>query len=91
MIGGIAVAVLVAVAAAGLWWYVDNNRHGEERLIEKAYAAGFVEKQVEVPLSALPSLAKESEALPVGAAIQKGEALSASEAAGGEASQADVA
>lgn len=91
MIEGIAVAVLVAVAAAGLWWYVGNNRHGEERLIEKAYAAGFVEKQVEVPLSALPSLAKESEALPVGAATQKGEALPASEAAGGEASQADAA
>lgn len=64
MVVGIVVALLVVVAAVGLWWYVDNNRHSEERLIEKAYAAGFVEKQVEIPYSDLPSLTQAGEVVP---------------------------
>ena len=44
MIGG-ALAIGAAVAA---YVYVDGNLHGEERLIKKAYDAGFVEKQATI-------------------------------------------
>lgn len=42
------VGVLVVAAAAALALYVDRNRHGEARMIERAYAAGFEEKQAVV-------------------------------------------
>lgn len=84
MVVSIAVALLVVVAAVvGLWWYVDNNRHDEERLIEKAYAEGFVEKQVEVSLAALPSLTQGGEAQLVNALAQESEAPQANAATQG--------
>ncbi len=48
MIIGIAVALVVAGVAVAVALYVDNNRHGEARMIEKTHGAGFVEKQVDV-------------------------------------------
>lgn len=42
------VAAVIAAAAIGIAVYVDNNRHGEARLIEKAFASGFEEKQIEI-------------------------------------------
>ena len=47
VIGIVMVVVLIGVIVA-LLIYVDNNRNGEARLIEKAYASGYVEKQVEI-------------------------------------------
>ena len=53
MIAAVIVGVLAACIAVALAWYVDGNRHGEERDLAQAHAAGFVEKQaqVEVPLT----------------------------------------
>lgn len=48
MIAAVIVGVLVVIAAIALVVYVDNNRHGEERDLAKAVAAGFVEKQAQV-------------------------------------------
>ena len=45
---GMALATVVAVAAGVILVYRDNNLHTEERLIAKAYEAGFFEKQAEV-------------------------------------------
>lgn len=42
---GAGVVAAVAVAAV---LYVDHNRHGEARMIERAYAAGFEEKRVTI-------------------------------------------
>ncbi|MEG0375305.1 MAG: alpha/beta hydrolase, partial [Raoultibacter sp.] len=47
VVGIVIVAVLIGIAVA-LALYVDNNRNGETRLIEKAYAAGFIEKHTEI-------------------------------------------
>ena len=52
MIAAVVVGVLVVCIAVALAWYVDNNRHGEERDLAKAYAAGFAEKQVQVGVGA---------------------------------------
>lgn len=48
MIAAVVVGVLSVCIAAALAWYVDTNRHGEERDLAKAYAAGFAEKQAQV-------------------------------------------
>ena len=48
MIAGIVVVALIVAAGVALAVYVDNNRHGEERDLERAFAAGFTEKQLEV-------------------------------------------
>ena len=53
MIAAVVVGVLAVCIAAALAWYVDNNRHGEERDLAKAYAAGFVEKQVQMSVPVL--------------------------------------
>ena len=55
MVVGIVVVALIMAAAVALGLYVDNNRHSEERSIARVYAAGFVEKQFEVPRAALSS------------------------------------
>lgn len=60
MIVGIIIAILVAVAGVALFLYVDNNRNGEARDIDRAYAAGFQEKQVELEFSVMPSVASAS-------------------------------
>ena len=41
MIAGIAIAALALAAGIALAVYVDNNRHGEERDLARAHAAGF--------------------------------------------------
>ena len=51
MIAGIAIAALALAAGIALAVYVDNNRHGEERDLAKAVAAGFVEKRARVEVS----------------------------------------
>lgn len=48
MMIGITVAAVLIVGAVALALYVDNNRNGEARLIKKAYAAGYTEKQAEI-------------------------------------------
>lgn len=48
MVIGAVLVVLVAVGGVALALYVDGNRNGEARDLERAYAAGFVEKQVDV-------------------------------------------
>lgn len=50
MIAAVVVGVLAVCIAAALAWYVDANRHGEERALAKAYAAGFMEKQAQVSM-----------------------------------------
>lgn len=45
---GIVLLVIVAVVTVALLVYRDNNLHGEERLIAKAYGAGFTEKQSQI-------------------------------------------
>ena len=45
---GIALAAVSVVAAGAILVYRDDNLHTEERLIAKAYEAGFSEKQAEV-------------------------------------------
>ena len=45
---GIALAAVAVVAAGAILVYRDGNLHTEERLIAKAYEAGFSEKQTEV-------------------------------------------
>jgi hypothetical protein len=45
---GMALATVAAVATSMILVYRDNNLHAEERLIAKAYEAGFFEKQAEV-------------------------------------------
>lgn len=47
-IAGIAVAAVAVLAAGAILIYRDNNLHAEERLIAKAYEAGFSEKQAEL-------------------------------------------
>lgn len=47
-VAGIACAALAGIAAAAVSAYVDHNLHTEERLIKKAYGAGFQEKQANV-------------------------------------------
>ena len=42
------VGVLVVAVAVALARYVDRNRHGEARMIERAHAAGFEEKQADI-------------------------------------------
>lgn len=42
------VAAIAVAAAVAIALYVDANRHGEARAIEKAHAAGFEEKQTEI-------------------------------------------
>ena len=51
MIAGIAIAALALAAGIALAVYVDNNRHGEERDLARAHAAGFEEKQVQVSIA----------------------------------------
>ncbi|MFW4357238.1 MULTISPECIES: alpha/beta fold hydrolase [Gordonibacter] len=45
---GIVVVVAIAAAAIALAVYVDGNRHGEERDLAKAQAAGFMEHQAAI-------------------------------------------
>ncbi|RDB58671.1 alpha/beta hydrolase [Gordonibacter sp. 28C] len=48
MIAAIVVGILAVCGAIALAVYMDGNRHGEERDLARAYAAGFVEKQATV-------------------------------------------
>ena len=48
MIAAIVMGILAVCGAIALAVYVDGNRHGEERDLARAYAAGFVEKQATV-------------------------------------------
>ena len=45
---GIALAAVTVVATGAILVYRDDNLHTEERLIAKAYNAGFSEKRAEV-------------------------------------------
>lgn len=45
---GTAVAAIAGAAAIAVATYVDNNLHAEERLIQKARDAGFVERRINV-------------------------------------------
>lgn len=47
-IAGIAVGALLAMGAVGAFVYCDDNLHGDERTIARAFDAGFVEKQATV-------------------------------------------
>lgn len=51
MIAAIVVGILAVCGAIALAVYVDGNRHGEERDLARAYAAGFVEKQATVEVA----------------------------------------
>ncbi len=71
MIAGIVVVALIVAAGVALAVYVDNNRHGEERDLERAFAAGFTEKQLEVAVEA-PAVAEQAAAENDAAAAQSG-------------------
>ena len=60
MIAVIVVGILAACGAIALAVYVDGNRHGEDRALARAYAAGFGEKQVEVDVSIVDGAASEA-------------------------------
>lgn len=45
-IAGVVVCVIAVVSAVTLLFYRDGNLYSEERLIQKARDAGFVERQV---------------------------------------------
>lgn len=51
MTAAVIIAALAVCIAAALAWYVGNSRHGEERDLAKAVAAGFVEKRARVEVS----------------------------------------
>ena len=79
MIAAIVVGILAACGAIALAVYVDGNRHGEERDLAKAYAAGFVEKQATV------EVALGSESACDGGTGADGEAVPGGGATSGEA------
>ena len=47
-IAAIVVGIVAATAIIAVFVYRDNNLHAEQRMIERAYSAGFVEKQATV-------------------------------------------
>ncbi len=47
-VAGVAITALAGIAGTAVSVYVDRNLHTEERLIRKAYNAGFIEKQTTV-------------------------------------------
>lgn len=52
-IAGVVVCAVAVVAAVALLFYRDGNLHSEERMIQKAHDAGFVERQVLIEGSAI--------------------------------------
>ncbi|MBX9033013.1 alpha/beta fold hydrolase [Gordonibacter massiliensis (ex Traore et al. 2017)] len=84
MIAAIVVGILAVCGAIALAVYVDGNRHGEERDLARAYAAGFVEKQATVEVALGGESASgvgtegDAEAAPDGGATS-GEAFPAAE------------
>lgn len=55
MIVGIVIATLIVVGAGALALYVDNNKRGEARDLDRAYAAGFQEKHVDITFTTKPA------------------------------------
>lgn len=47
-VAAIALCSAAVVVAVALFAYCDGNLHGEQRMIDRAFDAGFTEKQVTV-------------------------------------------